>query len=696
MKSYIIIKILFEGFLIKNNLKLNKSQSILFKVSLFMILFTILVALSILLSISYIKKSELEKSAFSNSVVIAQKVASELEQKKIRAKILAMTLANFGEIMKSDEEYNKIALKKLIDIEGLGKFIAGGGIWPEPFAFNPNKERDSYFFGRNKEETLSFYNDYNDPTSAGYHHEDWYLPAKNLKETEASWSKSYVDPYSFEPMVTVTIPMYKKEKFIGVSTIDVMLNGIDDFLKESTKESKGYGFLLDSENKFISFPLTKIIQNSDAKGTMFFDEFVKHEQSYTELNEIINSNKSSEVKSVIIKNDALLKTETLANILYQKDTGWTLVVVIPVSEILAQSDRTTKSLIAIILPIIALLFLIAYYAIKKMIVTPIMALSSELENSSDQNTLLKTTKNDELGVLVYLFNKRTSELMDKTEKLSDLTESLEQKVSERTKELAEINKEVQDSIEYASTIQRSFLKHSSFIEEKFSDSFVIWQPRDKVGGDLYIYEEAQEGILFGVVDCTGHSVPGGFMTMLAGSIIKKLATEHFTNPAKLLSELNIAIKQQLSQDEKNSLSDDGLDIGLCYINKEGTILKFAGAKIDLLYFKENKSYIIKSNKQSIGYKRSKSDYEYTNHEIHIDACEEFYLYTDGITDQTGGDRNFPYGSKKFKEFISDIRDKAMKEQRELILENLSHYQGENTRRDDVTVIGFKIKKGVQA
>lgn len=691
-----MIKIFIEGFLIKKNLKLKKSQSMLFKVSLFMILFTILVFLSIVLSISYIKKSELEKSAFSNAVIVSQKVASELEQKKIRAKILAMTLANFGEIMNDDEAYNKIAVKKLLDIEELGKFIAGGGIWPEPFALDKNKERDSYFFGRNREGTLSFYNDYNNPTSLGYHHEDWYIPAKKLKEGEAYWSKSYVDPYSFEPMVTVTIPMYKQEVFIGVSTIDVMLNGIDDFLKESTKESKGYGFLLDSENKFISFPLTQKIQNSEAKGTLFFDEFVKHEQSYAELNKIINSNKSNEAKSVIIKNDALLKTETLANILYQKDTGWTLVVVIPVSEILAQSDRTTKSLIAIILPIIALLFLVAYYAIKKMIVTPIMLLSGELENSSNQNTLLKTTKNDELGVLVYWFNKKTSELVDKTEKLSDLTESLEQKVKERTQELAEINQELQDSIEYASTIQKSFLKDASYIEEKFSDSFVIWQPRDKVGGDLYIYEEAQEGILFGVVDCTGHSVPGGFMTMLAGSMIKKLATEYFTNPAKLLSELNIAIKQQLAQDTGNSLSDDGLDIGLCYINKEDTFLKFAGAKTDLLYFKDNQSYVIKSNKQSIGYKRSKSDYEYTNHEINIDASEEFYLYTDGITDQTGGDKNFPYGNKNFKQFISDIRDKEMKEQKELILENLSRYQGENTRRDDVTVIGFKIKKGIPA
>ena len=94
------------------------------------------------------------------------------------------------------------------------------------------------------------------------------------------------------------------------------------------------------------------------------------------------------------------------------------------------------------------------------------------------------------------------------DELNSLYSELEEKVQIRTQELAEINKEVQDSIEYASTIQRSFLKNSLLIEKQFSEAFVIWEPRDKVGGDLYVYEESDEGILFGVIDCTGHSVPG--------------------------------------------------------------------------------------------------------------------------------------------------------------------------------------------
>lgn len=318
-----------------------------------------------------------------------------------------------------------------------------------------------------------------------------------------------------------------------------------------------------------------------------------------------------------------------------------------------------------------------------------------LQGKQDFTKRIEINSNDEFGQMATSLNDNISVSTKLHEELNSLYNDLEEKVDLRTKELASINKEVQDSIEYAATIQKSFLKNPSLIKNNFSESFVIWEPRDKVGGDLYIYEESNEGIIFGVIDCTGHSVPGGFMTMLAGSMIKKLSNEYFNNPAKLLSELNIAIKTQLNQDTENSLSDDGLDMGLCFINKENNMLRFAGAKLDLVYFKDNVEHIIKSNKQSIGYKRSRSDYEYTNHDIHVNSLESFYLYSDGITDQTGGEKNFPFGNKKFIKFLSNIQDQNMKEQQNSIITNLKNYQNTNTRRDDITIIGFKIKKGMK-
>jgi serine phosphatase RsbU (regulator of sigma subunit) len=298
--------------------------------------------------------------------------------------------------------------------------------------------------------------------------------------------------------------------------------------------------------------------------------------------------------------------------------------------------------------------------------------------------------NDEFGEMASSLNENIEVSAKLHENIRELNTSLEKKVQLRTQELAEINNQVQESIDYASTIQRSFLKDPHIINKKFNEFFVIWQPRDIVGGDLYIYEESHLGFLFGVVDCTGHSVPGGFMTMLAGCIIKRLSDDYFTNPAKILGELNIAIKHQLNQDVDDSLSDDGLDMGLCFINKEKNRLVFSGAKIDLIYFTNNNLNMVKSNTQSIGYRKSKKDYEYINHEISIDSSESFYLYSDGITDQTGGDKSYPYSKKRFRNLLSSIQDKPLTEQRSLILDNLEQYQNSDNRKDDITVLGFKV------
>ena len=392
-------------------------------------------------------------------------------------------------------------------------------------------------------------------------------------------------------------------------------------------------------------------------------------------------------ESSIIKKIEKLKENTTLNIANFNNT---------VDKQLEESNRfklymSLAALITILLVISILLF--------KFVNKPLKSLQYGLDSfflflqgKQDFTKRIETTSEDEFGQMAASLNENIAVSAKLHEELNSLKNDLEKKVEVRTQELAEINKEVQDSIEYASTIQRSFLKNTSLIKESLNDSFVLWEPRDKVGGDLYIYEESDKGIIFGVVDCTGHSVPGGFMTMLAGSMIKKLSNDYFDNPAKLLSELNVAIKKQLNQDAENSLSDDGLDMGLCYINKERTQLKFSGAKIDLLYFKNAEQYIVKADKQSIGYYRSKSDYNYTNHELQIDSTESFYLYSDGITDQTGGKKNFPYGNKKFKAFLSSIQNEPLSSQKRLIVDNLLKYQQENSRRDDITVIGFKVKK----
>jgi len=259
-------------------------------------------------------------------------------------------------------------------------------------------------------------------------------------------------------------------------------------------------------------------------------------------------------------------------------------------------------------------------------------------------------------------------------------------------ELSHSNYKIQSSIYYATNIQKSFLPPCDVIHQNLYNSFVIWQPKDIVSGDLYLYGKNDKGILIGVADCTGHGVSGGFMTMLVGSSFKRLRHKSMCdNPALILQEINKEVRAQLNQNRKSALSDDGLDMGLCFINEEKNVLTFAGAKIDLVSIQNGEVTTIKGDKQSLGYKRSRVDYEYTNHSVKIDQ-QSFYLYSDGIIDQIGGERRFLYGNKRFKKFLLTIQDQSFDEQKISIHQELVDYQGDEERRDDVTIVGFKANK----
>ena len=498
---------------------------------------------------------------------------------------------------------------------------------------------------------------------------------KDIVTTIAKNASSYLMDYDTKGLQKSLVFDMKKH---GVKAIKIWDNEIDELFILAIK---------DKEKIIFTKELPKEFEKE-------FEKYTKFEQP---INHINSYNKINRLGVITFYYDESLITEKIKKL--KENAIKEIAKFNSTIDKKLQDFNTIKlymSIVALITILIVISILLMHFVNKplKNLQHGLDSFFLFLQGKQDFTKPIKIESDDEFGQMASSLNENIVVSAKLHEELNSLYSELEEKVQIRTEELAEINKEVQDSIEYASTIQKSFLKHPSLIRKKFNDSFIIWKPRDKVGGDLYIYEESDKGVIFGVVDCTGHSVPGGFMTMLAGSIIKKLSNDYFDNPAKLLFELNIAIKQQLNQDGENSLSDDGLDMGLCFINKNGSILKFAGAKIDLLYFKEDKQYIIKSNKQSIGYYKSKIDYEYTNHEINIDSSESFYLYSDGITDQTGGNKNFPYGNKKFKTFLSTIQNKPMHEQRKMILDNLLNYQNLNTTRDDITVIGFKIKKDI--
>lgn len=256
----------------------------------------------------------------------------------------------------------------------------------------------------------------------------------------------------------------------------------------------------------------------------------------------------------------------------------------------------------------------------------------------------------------------------------------------------EANKRVMDSIQYAKLIQGSLLPSPGEIKKHLPDSFIIWLPRDTVGGDIYFTSFFEEGYALAVIDCTGHGVPGAFMTMLASSGLNKIINgENARNPSEILKGLNYFIKKSLRQDTQYALSDDGLDVSICVINREKKCLTFAGARLPLTYIdKDNNLTTIKGDRQSIGYKKSDLHYNYTSHEILFEDGMTFYLQTDGIIDQLGGNKRFPYGNRRLKELLLENCHLPFKEQQERILKAFEDYKGGNEIQDDISVIGFRV------
>lgn len=342
---------------------------------------------------------------------------------------------------------------------------------------------------------------------------------------------------------------------------------------------------------------------------------------------------------------------------------------------------------------------------------------------------LATAFNIMLGTVSSTMNRldglvaeRTSELNASNEKLQELLKQQHQtniKLNRSLEDVEQANKKITDSIHYAKMIQQSLLPNPENIKTLLPESFFIWMPKDIVGGDFIFTEYIQGRLVLAVVDCTGHGVPGAFMTMIASSGLKKIIRdEGWHDPALILKRLNFFVKTTLHQDTDDALSDDGLDVGIvsCELGGGGSGLSvgsgtlsvapptqpatrnpqlyFAGAKIPLVCVHNGEVKMIQGDRQSIGYKKSDLRYNFTNHTVSVENGMSFYMATDGFVSQLGGDRGRPFGSRRFRELLRNVSEMSPEEQRKSLFqrfEEWQHVSDENERQDDVTVVGFRLK-----
>lgn len=347
-----------------------------------------------------------------------------------------------------------------------------------------------------------------------------------------------------------------------------------------------------------------------------------------------------------------------------------------------------------------------------------------------------------LGVVLlfaYRNKKKSNELLSKQK----------QEITLQKEIIEEKNKDITDSINYAKRIQEAILPPDKFVKKLLPESFILYKPKDIVSGDFYfvtipsssvhkansyssvkkkelvssspdfeqnreekmagikitadisltapISSQAETSVIFGAVDCTGHGVPGAFMSIVGHNLLSQAVNEHHkTAPAEILNEVNIGLSNTLRQTADEKSVKDGMDAALCTLTKRNgkTRLEFAGANNPLWVVRKNQDHYelqeIKGNKFPIGIFIGEELNEFNNHEIELNPGDSIYVFTDGYADQFGGQKGKKFKVSQLKELILSVQDKPMSEQKVILENTLLSWKGRLEQVDDICIIGVRI------
>lgn len=264
-------------------------------------------------------------------------------------------------------------------------------------------------------------------------------------------------------------------------------------------------------------------------------------------------------------------------------------------------------------------------------------------------------------------------------------------------EVLALNKKLEDTLDiirwqtsYAKTIQDSILPLDEELQGAFRDYFVFFKPKDVVSGDFYFYSKQADKKFIAAIDCTGHGVPGAFMSLIGYNLLlEAIELNQIYSPAEILKYVEERIQYALKQDQ--TLNKDGIDIALCCIDEENKELVFAGAKNPLLIIKrDGKVEKIKGDYYSVGGIYDNRSKYFTQHRFDLTNVDTLYLFSDGYQDQFGGEDNRKFMSKRFREMLISLHDKEMSHQQAALELQLNSWRNGAEQTDDILVMGLKV------
>ena len=275
------------------------------------------------------------------------------------------------------------------------------------------------------------------------------------------------------------------------------------------------------------------------------------------------------------------------------------------------------------------------------------------------------------------------------------TKQLEEKnkiVEEQKKEVVEKNIKITDSINYAKRIQNAILPSQELIKSFFPDSFVFFRPKDIVSGDFYWFSEKKDKLLIAVADCTGHGVPGAFMSMIGNTLLNEIVNvKNISDPDQILNHLSKGIVHLLRQSNNESdTQDDGMDISIAAIDKTNGEIEYSGANHFMYIFNSNNLETLQGDIFSIGGMFIKEDINFSSNKVKINKGDTIYLFTDGFADQFGGEKNTKFLSRRFGQLLQSIQQINMEQQQVKLITALDDWKGNKNQTDDILIVGIRI------
>lgn len=283
--------------------------------------------------------------------------------------------------------------------------------------------------------------------------------------------------------------------------------------------------------------------------------------------------------------------------------------------------------------------------------------------------------------------------------------SLEAKVIERTEEVVRQKEEIElqsrklevlykhvtDSIRYAKRLQEAILPPMTIVHNLLPESFILYKPKDIVSGDFYWLNDKAGKVVIAAVDCTGHGVPGAFMSIVGNNMLNQIMREKpLTDAASILDELNIQAAKNINQNPEEGAVRDGMDLSLCVVDPQNKTIDYAGANNPIYIFRNKQFTEIKADKMPIGYLDDLKQRRFTNHRIELEPGDTVYIFSDGYADQFGGPKGKKFMVNQFRNLLASIHHLPLSEQQDVLERTIENWRGGLEQVDDILVIGFRL------